>query len=220
MTKRNTVIVLVVLVFTTSCTKFDIGSLPSDATEKVTSENIVIVDSKSIEENLLNNDNMLTDDGVSEVISLNYHNDKYYWIEESSSEHLVKKTIEWFDFYYNLKIISFLYENDIIKVDFDSSAKDRLFEESLYLTDALIKTLSSYPNVEKIILLVDGEAGFFGNQAIYPAIKYKDCHDEWDTANVRFFFTDGIDPLFPPNRVDRLDYKTEQISRVNLVVSV
>lgn len=146
-----------------------------------------------------------------------HYTEEYYRIIESPYEHMVDFTIELFESYYSLKIIDFWYDGNKIYFNFDSGAKDILADRGEDLIIILIKTISSYPNVEEIELLIDGEKGCFGSQVTYSAFKTTGHSVDWDTTDVRFYFENGIDPFDFSSSVSFLDYETEQISYKGLL---
>lgn len=221
-TKSFIIIVLIMLIGTAGCINMtmpeiaDSDSLPSDISEGVVIEN----------EDTLINKNTITDG--SEILSLkfyikNSYDSMHYVPEESSIDHLLEDSIRLFDWYYHVSVINLWYEGNKIYVDFDSSSINKLaiyystwsdIDFMEIFADMCMETLSTYPHVEEIELLIDGEKGCFDNQSVNCTFEFNNSSD-WDTACVRFYFASAKDPI--DSSAHLLGYKTEQISHAKLL---
>jgi spore germination protein GerM len=225
---KNITFLLVIFVFVslTGCETNITNIMPHfETTEDMAIKNTDAEDgltaSTKNEENLLDIDNITGTN--SENIFLNYYyidsNTANYSLIKSSTEHLLEDTIALFDECFHLKIIDIWYDGNKICVDLDSSRIGELdafladFSIEIDTTDMVIKTLSSYPNVEEIEIFIDGKRGCFGNQAVYKAFKLKDYRVEWETADVNFYSV--VDDLYSDDA--EWEYKTERISYASLL---
>ncbi len=106
---------------------------------------------------------------------------------------MLADTAKLMDEYNQIAINDLWYEGNKLCIDLDASVKQKMGSDCFSdeaLKNLLARTFFSFPSVEEIELLVEGEKGYFGEKEVLT-VPAEVASPDWKTAAVRYYFYRG-----------------------------